>query len=94
MFCFNTLHHAKNDLPQPSDEDLKLADLMSSAWAQFAHNGNPNIEGLPHWQPSTPQNGEMMVFVYNCSIRNNPDRDLQKIINNHCFKQLDEFNKR
>ena len=94
MFCFNTLHHAKNDLPQPSDEDLKLADLMSSAWAQFAHNGNPNIEGLPHWQPYTPQNGEMMVFDYNCSIRNNPDRDLQKIINNHCFKQLDEFNKR
>ena len=24
-----------------------LADLMSSVWVQFAHNGNPNIPALP-----------------------------------------------
>jgi para-nitrobenzyl esterase len=24
-------------------------------------------------------------------VRNNPDRQLQDIINRHCFKQLDEF---
>ncbi len=94
MFCFNTLHHSKRDLPQPTDEDLKLADLMSSTWAQFAHDGNPNTQGLPSWQPYTPKNGEMMVFDYNCHIRNNPDRHLQQIINKHCFKQLDEFRKK
>ena len=35
-----------------------------------------------------------MVFNHRCYIRNNPDRELQQIINRHCFKQLDEFKKR
>ena len=90
-FCFNRLHHSHSDLPSPSKEDLTLADLMSSAWAQFAATGNPNIEGLPAWQPYTARNGEMMIFDYNCRIRNNPDRPLEQIIDRHCFRQLDEF---
>ena len=92
-FCFNTLHHSPNELPHPTDDDLQLADIMSSAWAQFAHNGNPNIGALPAWQPYTPENGEMMVFDHRRRILNNPDRDLQQIINRHCFRQLDEFRK-
>lgn len=93
-FCFNTLHHSPNELPQSTADDLKLADTMSSVWAQFAHNGNPNIDGLPAWKPYTAQNGEMMVFNYQCGIRNNPDRELEAIIDRHCFKQLDEFRKK
>ena len=92
-FCFNTLHHAANELPQPTEKDLKLADVMSSVWAQFAHTGNPNTAGLPKWQPYTAQNGELMVFDYDCHILNNPDRQLEEIINSHCFRQLDEFRK-
>ena len=90
-FCFNTLHHAANELPNPTADDLRLADTMSSVWAQFAKTGNPNIEGLPAWQPYTKQNGELMVFDYQCAIRNNPDRRLEQIINKYCFKQLDDF---
>ena len=90
-FCFNRLHHSHSDLPSPSKEDLTLADLMSSAWAQFAATGNPNIEGLPAWQPYTARNGEMMIFDYNCRICYNPDRRLEQIIDRHCFRQLDEF---
>ncbi len=29
--------------------DYKLADIMSSYWANFAANGNPNGPGLPEW---------------------------------------------
>ena len=90
-FCFNTLHRAKNDLPEPTVEDLKLADLMSSVWAQFAHYGNPNIPELPAWEPYTAENGEIMIFNHYCQIRHNPDRALEDIINRHCFKQLDAF---
>ena len=92
-FCFNTLHHSPNELPQPTAEDLKLADTMSSVWAQFAHNGNPNIDGLPAWKPYTADNGELMVFNHDCFIRNNPDRALEQIIDRHCFRQLDAFRK-
>ena len=93
-FCFNTLHHSPNELPQPTAADLKLADVMSSVWAQFAHNGNPNIDGLPAWQPYTADNGELMVFNHDCLIRHNPDRELEAIIDRHCFRQLDEFRKK
>ena len=92
-FCFNTLHHAANELPQPTDEDRRLADTMSTVWAQFAKTGNPNVQGLPQWRNYTKENGEMMVFDYQCRIKNNPDRELEQIINRHCFKQLDELRK-
>ena len=92
-FCFNTLHHSKNELPQPTAEDQKLADLMSSVWAAFAHSGNPNTQGLPSWEPYNAENGNMMIFDHTCKISHNPDRHLQQLINKHCFKQLDEFRK-
>ena len=92
-FCFNTLHHAENELPSPTEEDLRLADIMSSVWAQFAKTGNPNIDELPYWRSYTKDNGEMMVFNHQCMIRNNPDRELEAIIDRHCFQQLDEFRK-
>ena len=90
-FCFNRLHQAPNIVPQPTADDLRLADVMSSVWAQFAHTGNPNINGLPAWHPYTKENGELMVFDHRCYIRNNPDRELEEIIDRHCFRQLDEF---
>ena len=92
-FCFNTLHHSKNELPEATAQDLRLADLMSSSWASFAHDGDPNTKDLPNWKPYTAKNGVMMIFDYNCRIRKNPDRRLEEIINRHCFKQLDEFQK-
>lgn len=90
-FCFNSLQHSKNELPEPTDKDFKLADLMSSSWASFAHTGNPNTKGLPKWKPYDAKKGEMMVFDHKCMIRHNPDRRLEEIIDRHCFKQLEEF---
>ena len=90
-FCFNTLHRAGRDLPEPSTEDQKLADTMSSVWAQFAKTGNPSIPTLPAWNPYTKENGELMVFDHECAIRHNPDRKLEEIIDRNCFKQLEDF---
>ena len=91
-FCFNSLQHKPYELADPTEEDYKLADIMSNSWSAFAHTGNPNTEELPEWNAYTKDNGEMMIFDYNCEIRNNPDRALEEIINKCCFKQLDEFN--
>ena len=90
-FCFNRLHQAPNIVPEPTAEDLKFADTMSSIWSAFAHTGNPNVEGLPAWQPYTKDNGEVMILDYNCELRHNHDRALEEIIDRHCFRQLDEF---
>ena len=37
-------------LSAASAPDLKVADQMSSYWANFARTGNPNGAGLPEWQ--------------------------------------------
>lgn len=36
--------------------DWLLGDICSSYWANFAANGDPNGEGLPVWEPCTPDN--------------------------------------
>ena len=90
-FVFNTLHRAGRDLPNPTADDQKLADIMSTVWSNFAHTGNPNAEGIPAWKPYNAENGEMMIFDYNCYLRHNPDRKLEEIIDDCCFQQLKEF---
>ena len=90
-FCFNRLHQAPNIVPEPSSDDLRLADTMSNIWSAFAHTGNPNVDGLPAWQPYTKENGEVMILDYNYELRHNHDRELEEIIDRHCFRQLDEF---
>ena len=90
-FCFNTLHLAGRDLPNPSESDLRLADRMAQSWANFAHTGNPNVTGLPEWHPYTAQNGECFIFGPECEVRNNFDRGLEEIINKYNFKKLDAF---
>lgn len=90
-FCFNTLDHGLNELPEPTEADQALADIMSLSWSNFARTGNPNAEGLPEWHTYTACDGEMMVFDYDCHISHNPDRKLQEIQNRHCFEQLDKF---
>lgn len=42
--------------PRPWDAtDYKVADMMSSYWANFAKTGNPNSKGLPAWAPFDPK---------------------------------------
>lgn len=40
-----------------SEYDVQLADQMSSYWANFMKNGDPNGEGLPHWPESAENHG-------------------------------------
>jgi para-nitrobenzyl esterase len=43
-----------------TDEDRKIADMMSSYWVNFARTGNPNGSGLPRWAPYNPKVGQAM----------------------------------
>ena len=44
---------------------------------------------------TTKENGELMEFGGAApSIHHNYDRQLEEIIDRHCFKQLDEFRKK
>lgn len=47
-YVLNTLY--MSDRPF-SDADRRIADMMSSYWANFAATGDPNGKGLAHWAP-------------------------------------------
>lgn len=56
-----------------------LAAKMSSAWINFARNGNPNTPTLPQWPAYTSANGAVMIFDVKPVVRNKPDAALLKI---------------
>jgi para-nitrobenzyl esterase len=46
----------------PKPEDLKLSDIISSYWVNFAKTGNPNGPGLPKWPAFAENDQQAMVF--------------------------------
>lgn len=55
-FHTSEVPYALNTLSMSSrpfvDADWKMADMLSSYWANFAKTGNPNGGGLPDWEPA------------------------------------------
>ncbi|MBR4364593.1 MAG: carboxylesterase/lipase family protein [Prevotella sp.] len=95
-YCFDVLHHYSEQLSSNTLKTNKYwADTMSSIWAKFAHDGNPNTDGTSlfvTWKPYTKENGELMeIGGLQPTLHHNHDRKLEEIINRHCFKQLDAF---
>lgn len=48
-------------------------------WINFARTGDPNHSGLPAW-PKYDANGPVMVFDKTCEVKNDPDRELRKVV--------------
>jgi para-nitrobenzyl esterase len=49
-----------------------LQEKMSGAWAAFAHTGNPNHKGLPHWPAFNTGQRATMIFDNQCKVVNDP----------------------
>ena len=66
-YMFDSLRRNENGENVPpcrpwTETDVKLADQMSSYWANFMKNGNPNGEGLPNW-PASDGNYGWIDFI-------------------------------
>ena len=65
-----------------NEQAHQLADMMSHAWINFAHTGDPNVETkLPQWPPYSRENGATMIFDTTPEVVNNHDRELMQLIN-------------
>ncbi len=77
-FCFDNTRLCElgtGDTP----EARALATKMSTAWANFAHTGNPSQPGLT-WTPTDPVKCQTMVFDNNCRMENDPEGAVRRIL--------------
>ncbi|XP_055476950.1 carboxylesterase 1C-like [Psammomys obesus] len=44
-----------------SEEETNLSKMVMKFWANFAENGNPNGEGLPHWPEYDQKEGYLQI---------------------------------
>ena len=61
-YVFDNLELAKALVGTPDADDEALADVVSTAWANFARDGNPNGEGVPEWPQWTADEHAVMVL--------------------------------
>jgi para-nitrobenzyl esterase len=77
-FCFdNTARCAQGTGNGP--DARALATKMATAWARFAHTGNPSQPGLA-WPAFTPDRCPTMVFDNDCRMVDDPDGEARKIL--------------
>ena len=79
-FVFGNPDMGENIVGELTPSVIDLADKMSSVWVNFAKTGDPNVEGLPHWEPYKSSGGAIMYFDNTSSIKYDYDRDLVTIM--------------
>lgn len=73
----NTERCAVCNVPGVSD---RLEEQVFRACMSFAHYGDPNHPGIPHWEPSKPGDECTMLFDRVCEARHNFDHKFQTLM--------------
>jgi para-nitrobenzyl esterase len=77
-FCFDNTKRCMQGTGH-TPEAQALAKKMATAWANFAHTGNPSQRGLT-WMPFEPERCPTMVFDNKCQMVNDPEGDVRRIL--------------
>jgi para-nitrobenzyl esterase len=75
-YVFGTLTSIPGVVWEPID--AKLADAMTSYWANFAKTGDPNGTGLPAWPKYDPKSPRVLHFDE--TIKDAPDTTRQRYL--------------
>jgi len=75
----------------PRPEDLKMSDLMSSYWVNFAKTGDPNGQGLPMWPAFSATAQNAMHFDAQPSARPVPNMTQIKALDGYFEWRRDEM---
>ena len=69
----------QREMTGASDKAYKFEKLISGIWLSFIKTGNPNVKGLPRWEPYTEATGVTMILDNKCEPRQHHDRDLMQL---------------
>jgi len=72
---------------------LKLSDIISSYWINFAKSGDPNGPGLPRWPVFTENDLKVMTFDATPSARPLPNLDKVKVFDAYISWRREEAKK-
>ena len=74
------MHNAENIPVCHQTAWQELEKVMSGAFVNFARTGNPNTQGLPHWEPCTEGKMITMVFDDTCRTAENMHDELLPLV--------------
>ncbi|MCR5820780.1 MAG: carboxylesterase family protein [Bacteroidaceae bacterium] len=69
----------QREMTGASASAYKFEKLISSIWLSFIKTGNPNVKGLPKWEPYNEQTGVTMILDNKSYPLQHHDRDLMKL---------------
>ena len=69
----------QREMTGASPAAYKFEQLISSIWIAFIKTGDPNVKGLPKWEPYTAETGVTMILDNKCRPLQHHDRDLMQM---------------
>ena len=69
----------QREMTGASEKAYKFEKLISSIWLAFIKTGNPNVKGLPKWEPYNEETGVTMILDNKCEPRQHHDKELMEM---------------
>lgn len=69
----------QREMTGASEKAYKFERLISSIWLAFIKTGNPNVKGLPKWEPYNEKTGVTMILDNKCEPRQHHDKELMEM---------------
>ena len=72
-------HNTRGAMYGETPAAMKIAGQHAGAWVAFARSGNPNHDGIPHWDPYAPEGRATLVFADDTRAENDHRGDFRKL---------------